>query len=169
MTMTLRVTNQDLYNSRDEGSVVVVTGYDEDTHDRVTFAGDRRVMDGLAEAVVMNDGHSYASVEEWQVLGRTPCRRAVLKADSEVAACKLAKQVKNYLPANYQVVGCHGGVVTVEGHDHAGWTLDGYVLPRLASGLLWATEVQCQPVNDLGGQDPAPRFGRDENDLDEVR
>lgn len=37
----------------------------------------------------------------------------------------------------------------------------------------WPKETEAQPglrfrhVNDLGGQDPAPRFGADENDLDE--
>jgi hypothetical protein len=31
--------------------------------------------------------------------------------------------------------------VVVSGADMAGWTLDGYVIPRLASGLIWAEEV----------------------------
>jgi hypothetical protein len=35
-----------------------------------------------------------------------------------------------------------GGETVIYGHDDAGWTLDGYVLPRLASGLLFATEVE---------------------------
>jgi hypothetical protein len=29
----------------------------------------------------------------------------------------------------------------IEGEDNAGWTLDGYVIPRLASGLIFAKEV----------------------------
>lgn len=29
----------------------------------------------------------------------------------------------------------------VEGEDFAGWTLHGYVIPRYASGLIWAEEI----------------------------
>jgi hypothetical protein len=61
-------------------------------------------------------------------------------------------QVEAYLPANYRVVDstvdgsdARGRMLyTVEGTDSAGWTLDGYVIPRLASGLLWATEVEVE-------------------------
>lgn len=31
-------------------------------------------------------------------------------------------------------------VIVIRGEDKAGWTLDGYVLPRLASGLIFAKE-----------------------------
>jgi hypothetical protein len=54
-----------------------------------------------------------------------------------------AERVAAYLPANYVVVGHETyrtrSVVFVKGTDRAGWTADGYVLPRLASGLLTAT------------------------------
>ena len=32
--------------------------------------------------------------------------------------------------------------IVVFGHDNAGWTLDGYVIPRLASGMIFAQEVK---------------------------
>lgn len=32
-------------------------------------------------------------------------------------------------------------VVVIGGQDAAGWTLDGYVIPRLASGLMRAEEI----------------------------
>lgn len=60
------------------------------------------------------------------------------------------RQVAAYLPSNYRVTGvsvervtthANGHVVTVEGEDSAGWTLDGYVLPRLASGLYFGKEI----------------------------
>ena len=56
------------------------------------------------------------------------------------------ERVAAYLPANYRAVdgditGDAGDTVIIEGLDVAGWTLDDYVIPRLASGLLWATEV----------------------------
>lgn len=143
--MQVLVTREDLVHVSDEGTVWVLEGTDTETRDRVRFGGDWRAAQAYGEAVEA-EGEAVAEVEPWQVLERRPCRRAVLRADSEQAACKLARQVKNYLPSNYQVVGCHGGVVTVEGHDRFGWTLEDYVLPRLASGLLHAEEVKCQPA-----------------------
>ena len=55
------------------------------------------------------------------------------------------EQVRHYLPANYEArdLPNYGreGTIVIEGYDRAGWTLDGYVIPRLASGLIVATEV----------------------------
>lgn len=45
--------------------------------------------------------------------------------------------VDAYLPDNYM---CDVDM-TVWGEDHAGWTLDGYVIPRLASALIFYEEV----------------------------
>ena len=53
-----------------------------------------------------------------------------------------AERVAQYLPANYEVVTTEthksDSQVLVKGTDVAGWTADGYVIPRLASGLLTA-------------------------------
>ena len=51
--------------------------------------------------------------------------------------------VSAYLPSNYEVAGWDDRVegVVIVGSDHAGWTLDGYVLPRLASGCMFGKEV----------------------------
>ena len=49
--------------------------------------------------------------------------------------------IERYLPANYAAQQPLGDLVLIAGHDHAGWTLDGYVIPRLASGLYAAREV----------------------------
>jgi hypothetical protein len=51
-----------------------------------------------------------------------------------------AVTVERYLPGNYKVVDL-GYQRLIYGHDNAGWTLDGYVIPRLASGLHRAIEV----------------------------
>lgn len=54
--------------------------------------------------------------------------------------------LERYLPDNYRV-GTHingeatGGEFIIVGEDVAGWTLDDYVIPRLSSGLIWATEI----------------------------
>lgn len=61
------------------------------------------------------------------------------------------EQVAPFLPDNYRVVATDRGrgaqessgalVVIIAGEDSAGWTLDDYVLPRLASGLYFGREV----------------------------
>lgn len=50
--------------------------------------------------------------------------------------------VAAYLPGNYSVVTEDDGFIYVEGVDNAGWSLDGYVLPRLASGCHFGIEVK---------------------------
>lgn len=59
---------------------------------------------------------------------------------------QLMRRVAQYLPGNYRIAGGHHNdanraVVVIEGHDSAGWTLDDYVIPRLASGLMVAEEI----------------------------
>jgi hypothetical protein len=59
------------------------------------------------------------------------------------------REAERYLPDNYKVI--HEGVdeesrtpkplFVIEGEDSHGWTLDGYVIPRYASGLIWAEEI----------------------------
>ena len=58
------------------------------------------------------------------------------------------EQVARYLPDNYEVYGHRFPdgptgriVVLIRGTDNAGWTMEDYVISRLASGLLWATEI----------------------------
>lgn len=64
-----------------------------------------------------------------------------------------AEQLWAYLPGNYDIIGGDIGepgrpVYLIAGVDNAGWTLDGYVIPRLASGTIFATEI----TNDLEGR-----------------
>lgn len=56
-------------------------------------------------------------------------------------------RAENYMPANYQVVE-HQHSLFLIGTDNAGWTLHDYVLPRLASGSIYATEVADQSTID---------------------
>ena len=55
--------------------------------------------------------------------------------------CAGADQIAAYLPDNYRVIGRVDGQTVIAGRDVAGWTLDAYVIPRLASGLYFATEI----------------------------
>lgn len=61
-------------------------------------------------------------------------------------ASELLGRVLQYLPGNYTAsLVFDGGVayrVKISGKDHFGWTLDEYVLPRLASGNIFATETR---------------------------
>jgi hypothetical protein len=67
-------------------------------------------------------------------------RHAYIKNVRDV---KELKRVQRYLPSNYQAVWSTPELdeILIHGEDNAGWTLDGYVIPRLASGLIFATEV----------------------------
>lgn len=49
--------------------------------------------------------------------------------------------IERYLPSNYYVIDILESGVLIEGEDVLGWTLDGYVIPRLASGWFRAEEV----------------------------
>jgi hypothetical protein len=76
----------------------------------------------------------------WDVIHAKPTRTAV------VTGARNAREVFAYLPDNYRVTGegytiAGRPTVTIAGEDRAGWTLDGYVIPRLASGLMFAEEV----------------------------
>jgi hypothetical protein len=53
-----------------------------------------------------------------------------------------ASTVGAYLPGNYSVTGGTEGAIIVEGEDDAGWTAEGYVIPRLASGMMYATVIE---------------------------
>lgn len=69
------------------------------------------------------------------------------------------EQVKPYMPHNYRtVVGLGADATLIAGQDVEGWTLDGYVLPRLASGLHRCREVSRMTALgfvELAGGNPA--------------
>ena len=70
-----------------------------------------------------------------------------------VRGARRPEEVEAYLPSGYALVESFqvdGGTATgrkelwvvIGGLDNAGWTLDGYVIPRLASGLMFAEEIR---------------------------
>lgn len=63
---------------------------------------------------------------------------------------KDARTVWAYLPRNYAIMSGIDGEYLIAGHDHCGWTLDDYVIPRMASGLIWVKEVTDDPEFILG-------------------
>ena len=52
-------------------------------------------------------------------------------------------RVAQYLPSNYNIIGRVADDVFVIGGDDmgGGWGLDNYIIPRLASGMIFATEI----------------------------
>lgn len=70
-----------------------------------------------------------------------------------VTTMSASDNVAAYLPGNYEVLhqedarACdpdaheHWQTVVIGGRDDAGWTLHGYVIPRLQSALLFAKEI----------------------------
>jgi len=78
--------------------------------------------------------------------------QASLARTASVAAAALIRQaiiegkandlqvIRQYMPGNY-TASRQGDDVIIQGTDNAGWTLDDYVIPRLASGLYFAREI----------------------------
>lgn len=60
------------------------------------------------------------------------------------------EEVQAYLPSNYHVLHSQTSesAIYIAGQDSAGWTLDDYVIPRLASGLICAREVEQPSPED---------------------
>ena len=52
--------------------------------------------------------------------------------------------VQALLPVNYRA-SADGDAIVIAGADRAGWTLEGYVIPRLASSLIAARETTSAP------------------------
>lgn len=64
-----------------------------------------------------------------------------------VGGARTAKELWAYLPDNYAIIGGSRDdergrpQYLICGFDYAGWTLDGYVIPRLSSGSIGAREI----------------------------
>lgn len=58
-----------------------------------------------------------------------------------VRGARSRSSLEAYLPEGYRVLHETDGVFVIGGRDEAGWTLDGYVIPRCASGLIWVEEI----------------------------
>lgn len=58
-------------------------------------------------------------------------------------------EVGRYLPSRYEVTSFTDKQITISGTDYAGWTLDDYVIPRLASAVIWAREQVAMTENEL--------------------
>jgi hypothetical protein len=50
------------------------------------------------------------------------------------------EMIRRYLPSNY-IAFTWGNHVWIEGEDVAGWTMEDYVIPRLQSGNIIASQM----------------------------
>jgi hypothetical protein len=56
--------------------------------------------------------------------------------------------VIDYLPTNYKATPV-GEALLIYGEDDHGWGMSTYVIPRLASGLVWAEEITREEAKTL--------------------
>lgn len=112
------------------------------------FRGLRMTEHGVAAfsaVVVPREDGTYLVRDDdrhGEEVGTIPAIRRALVEES--AAQFRVDDIEALLPANYHLERTREGLV-VAGHDLHGWTLDGYVLPRLGSGLICAQEL-TRPV-----------------------
>jgi hypothetical protein len=80
-----------------------------------------------------------------------------------VTGARSRTEVEAYLPDNYKVISRvpqHLGHVAyiIQGQDVAGWTMEDYVIPRLASGMIGCRYfTQCQAeygIDEFGNSRP---------------
>lgn len=91
---------------------------------------------------------------------------------AKVTGARSADEVSAYLPANYHVYGHRfpdgpsGRIeVLIRGEDSHGWTLNDYVIPRLASGLMGCEEGTYGPLLEA---DTEQQAAADKAALDEL-
>jgi len=70
-----------------------------------------------------------------------------MKRYAIVRNARTRREAEAYLPDNYRVIyeglvpARNASVFVIEGEDKYGWTLDSYVIPRYASGLIGCEEI----------------------------
>lgn len=96
--------------------------------------------------------HIDGRLEEWRICEE--CMGAVSEfadvirdEDMRYALARkvFVRSVTPYLPRNYHASEHPDGVL-ISGADVAGWTLEDYVIPRLASGLIFAEVMPARPI-----------------------
>lgn len=110
--------------------------------DAVDFSRKEWALDYIAEV----GGEDY-------IVGDGPFRSATTNPDFPLTADQASeweRRVSHFLPRNFKARLAIAGtsergltyVGIIEGVDSAGWTLDGYIIPRLASGNIFVTELE---------------------------
>jgi hypothetical protein len=67
-----------------------------------------------------------------------------------IAGARTRQELEAYLPENYSIaLELENDEYVIGGVDNAGWTLEAYVLPRLASGLIFGRELSLDEYEEL--------------------
>jgi hypothetical protein len=146
----------EVYSEKDQAEVYIVELDDEPDHDAAIEAA---IEDLIGAIDSFDGGTAYAAdaqigtrhgmtsllAAHVELEDAVPYRRAVIAARTHNDHVSIPA----YLPGNYKAVGTVVGFdefgtdgILIEGKDDAGWTLDEYVLPRLASGLHFGRELE---------------------------
>jgi hypothetical protein len=90
-------------------------------------------------SLLRDGGLTLDAAREIEARLHPPVRRALVARSA--SGRPTASEVGAYLPAAYAVTLETDETVVIEGTDRAGWTMDGYVIPRLASGMIACREI----------------------------
>jgi len=63
-------------------------------------------------------------------------KRAIIDDPSRIWGSDPLKTVQAYLPLRFEAR-MEGTAIVIEGDDYAGWTMEDYVIPRLASAGIF--------------------------------
>jgi len=103
---------------------------------------DIELLNAIAENEAPFDGDNISRIATSLVYARAYGLPKRERRSARVSPSRGAtqKQVQHYLPGNFVAVQYASGLYVI-GYDNAGWTLQDYVIPRLASGLIAVSEV----------------------------
>jgi hypothetical protein len=101
--------------------------------DAITFSGSQTGVHRISA-----DSSDDRIDAHWKGYVQTAARAAGLEKTIRVSKRdeRTAAEVAALLPSNYRVTGDVKSWVIVQGIDNAGWTAEGYVIPRLGSSML---------------------------------
>lgn len=111
-----------------------------DVIDAAVFSGDTFVDDTDRESLRDYLARWERGLKGFDELDDNPPLRLAIATNG-----RSLDDVAQFLPDNYKVVagtlvdGIKGALVV--GHDHLGWTMEGYVIPRLSSALITCKEI----------------------------
>jgi len=115
-----------------DNGVELLAVEDEDT---ITFSGSPTGVHRISA-----DSSDERIDAHWSGYVQNAARAAGLEKTIRVTKRndRTAAEVAALLPSNYRVTGDVKSWVIVRGMDNAGWTAEGYVIPRLGSSMLHA-------------------------------
>jgi hypothetical protein len=137
--MDVQFTRDELFAARPYEAGWLITGTDTETGDLITALRPHDEVRALIEAAYemrQDDTPVTLDIGAGEVTQRLPLR--VLAVTRTASGYPTREQVAAYLPGNYTVAGQTPIDITITGHDTpgGGFSAEGFVIPRLASGMI---------------------------------